>query len=152
MRTKSARHRRDIADVYHGYAVPASTLRRHVFKSETDTEVFAHLVASVRAKHPGMPLDAVVRLALHPVHGTFGLVFAFEDQPDLLIGARRGSPLIVGVGEGEYFLASDASAIVVSQRRWEAGVHSLASWPANARTHRRSTPRRWSTCTRMRWW
>jgi len=76
--------------------------------------VFAHLVASVRAKHPEMPLDMVVRTALLPVHGTFGLVFAFQDQPDLLIGARRGSPLIVGVGEGEYFLASDASAVVVS--------------------------------------
>lgn len=82
--------------------------------SDTDTEVFAHLVHSVRAKHPGMPLDMVVRTALQPVHGAFGLVFTFSDQPDLLIGCRRGSPLIVGVGEGEYFLASDASAVIVS--------------------------------------
>lgn len=53
-------------------------------------------------------------LPLQPVHGAFGLVFTFADQPDLLIGCRRGSPLIVGVGEGEYFLASDASAVIVS--------------------------------------
>jgi glucosamine--fructose-6-phosphate aminotransferase (isomerizing) len=62
-----------------------------------------------------MALDAVVRLALLPIHGTFGLVVAFADQPDLLIGARRGSPLIIGVGEHEFFLASDASAVVVRE-------------------------------------
>jgi glutamine---fructose-6-phosphate transaminase (isomerizing) len=89
------------------------------FVSDTDTEVFAHLVASVRAKHPDMPLDMVVRTALLPVHGTFGLVFSFAEQPDLLIGCRRGSPLIVGVGEGEYFLASDASAVVEHTKQVE---------------------------------
>lgn len=107
-----------IAVIHNGIVENSAALREaltaegYKFVSETDTEVFAHLVASVRAKHPDMALDAVVRTALQPVHGTFGLVFAFEDQPDLLIGARRGSPLIVGVGEGEYFLASDASAII----------------------------------------
>ena len=86
--------------------------RRCVFTSDTDTEVFAHLVSSLRRKQPDWPLEDVVRAALVPVHGAFGLVFAFADQPDLLIACRRGSPLIIGVGEGEYFVASDASAVV----------------------------------------
>lgn len=107
-----------VAIIHNGIVENSSALRQaltdagHKFVSETDTEVFAHLIASVRAKHPDLSLDKIVRLALQPVVGTFGLVVMFADQPDLLIGCRRGSPLIVGVGDGEYFLASDASAVV----------------------------------------
>ena len=90
-----------------------------VFASETDTEVFAHLVASVRRAHADWSLEAVVRAALAPVHGAFGLVFAFADEPDVLIAARRGSPLIIGVGEHELFVASDASAVVEHTKQVE---------------------------------
>ncbi len=108
--------------------------------SDTDTEVFAHLVHSVRAKHPGMPLDMVVRTALVPVHGAFGLVFSFADQPDLLIGCRRGSPLIVGVGEGEYFLASDASAVIVRPFIHAAPQLTMLQPPLSAAVCRRGRP------------
>ena len=87
--------------------------------SETDTEVFAHLVSCLRRKHPEWALEDVVRVALAPVHGAFGLVFAFADLPDVLIACRRGSPLIVGVGEGEFFVASDASAVVEHTKQVE---------------------------------
>mmetsp|Transcript_17837 Transcript_17837/g.15211 ORF Transcript_17837/g.15211 Transcript_17837/m.15211 type:complete len:140 (+) Transcript_17837:79-498(+) len=56
--------------------------------------------------------SVIVSCALSLVTGAYGVVFMFEDEPDLLIGARKGSPLILGVGEGEYMLASDASAVV----------------------------------------
>ena len=80
--------------------------------SQTDTEVLAHLVQATRRENPALaPADAV-RKALTLVNGAFGVVFLFSDQPDLIVGARRGSPLILGVGDGEYLLASDASAIV----------------------------------------
>jgi glucosamine--fructose-6-phosphate aminotransferase (isomerizing) len=78
------------------------------FRSETDTEVLAQLVGKF---YNGDLVEAVSK-ALSLVEGTFGIAVIAHDQPDVLVGARRGSPLVVGVGEGEYFLASDASAIV----------------------------------------
>ncbi|KAA0168098.1 hypothetical protein FNF31_00597 [Cafeteria roenbergensis] len=84
----------------------------YTFSSDTDTEVLAHLVFDTRKEHPALAPEEAVRKALTLVTGAFGVVFLFSDQPDLLVGARRGSPLILGVGEGEYLLASDASAIV----------------------------------------
>ena len=85
----------------------------YVFTSETDTELLAHLVEDVR-KELGSEASwaVVVSAALSLVTGTYGLVFMFKDDPDLLIGARRGSPLLLGVGNGEFYLASDGSAIV----------------------------------------
>jgi glucosamine--fructose-6-phosphate aminotransferase (isomerizing) len=74
--------------------------------------VFAHLIADVRRKQPDASLEAVVRLALQVVEGAFGVCFLFSERPDVIIGARHGSPLLLGVGEGEFFLASDASAVV----------------------------------------
>ncbi len=79
------------------------------FKSETDTEVAAHLVsAELQAGRP--PIDAVAA-ALSRLTGTFALVFLFDGEPDLLIGARKGSPLAVGYGDGEMYLGSDAIAL-----------------------------------------
>ena len=79
------------------------------FKSETDTEVVAHLIAK---NYNGNLKDAVLK-ALSLIEGTFGLAVICSDEPDTLIGARRGSPLILGIGnEGEFFLASDVSAII----------------------------------------
>ena len=79
------------------------------FKSETDTEVVAHLIAK---NYNGNLKEAVLK-ALSLIEGTFGLAVICSDEPDTLIGARRGSPLILGIGnEGEFFLASDVSAII----------------------------------------
>ena len=88
------------------------------FSSDTDSELIAHVIAGVRADcPPDVPLVDVVRQSLTQFEGTFGLGIIFADQPDLLIGARKGSPLIHGVGDGEYLLASDASAIVEHTRK-----------------------------------
>ena len=90
----------------------------HTFKSETDTEVLAHLIGHHYDKAKGdpsangQPLTLAVLNALKEVIGTYGIAVICKDCPDVLIGARRGSPLIVGVGKGENFLASDVSAIV----------------------------------------
>lgn len=80
-----------------------------VFKSETDTEVVAHLIAKL---YKG-DFKSAVLAALNKLEGTFGLAVLCADEPETIIGARRGSPLVLGLGgEGEYFLASDVTAIV----------------------------------------
>ena len=83
------------------------------FRSETDTEVLSQLVGKF---YKGDLVEAVSQ-ALSLVEGTFGIAVIAHDKPDVLVGARRGSPLVIGVGEGEYFLASDASAIVRYTKR-----------------------------------
>ncbi|HYT59386.1 MAG TPA: glutamine--fructose-6-phosphate transaminase (isomerizing), partial [Haliangiales bacterium] len=99
----------------------------HQFHSETDTEVLAHLIgdhyARIRssAPEPGPdgvpPLTRAVIEALKEVIGTYGIAVICADCPDLMVGARRGSPLLVGIGQGENFLASDASAVVAHTRQ-----------------------------------
>ncbi|MBN2035301.1 MAG: glutamine--fructose-6-phosphate transaminase (isomerizing) [Chitinispirillaceae bacterium] len=79
------------------------------FKSETDSEVLSQLVGKYYANGD---LAGAVRKALLEVHGTFGIAVVAFDNPGVLVGARKGSPLVVGVGNNELFLASDASAIV----------------------------------------
>jgi len=83
------------------------------FSSETDSEVLAHLIDSYLGKDP----EAAVQQALDRIDGTYGLIVLFRDHPDLLIGARNGSPLILGVGDGESVLASDASAFIGISRQ-----------------------------------
>jgi len=94
----------------------------YVFRSETDTEVIAHLVdrhfasASTRAARitddpTDLPHVTAVREAVAQLRGTYGLVVLFRDRPDLLVAARCGSPLVVGVGDDEHFVASDASPL-----------------------------------------
>ena len=85
----------------------------HVLRSETDTEVVAHLVESA---YRGDLADAV-RAALRRLEGAYALVVMHCDEPDRLVGARLNAPLIVGLADGESFLASDASAIVAHTRR-----------------------------------
>ncbi len=112
--------------VHNGVIENYATLREqlqtqgYVFRSATDTEVVAHLIAhhleeQIRlGKDPEdqqTALDAV-ELALRRLKGTYGLAILFRDFPDLIVSARLGSPLVVGVGKGEYFLASDASPLV----------------------------------------
>ena len=89
--------------------------RGHVFRSETDTEVVAHLIDEGLKGHGD--LEGAVREALKQVRGTYGLAILHADFPDMLIGARSGSPLVVGVGDGEQFIASDLAAILGHTRQ-----------------------------------
>ncbi len=78
------------------------------FTSETDTEVLAQLIAQL---YNG-DLEDAVRQALHEVSGTYGMAVVCADEPGVIVAARKGSPLIIGVGQGEHLLASDAAAIL----------------------------------------
>ena len=95
------------------------------FRSDTDTEVLAHLIGKLYDDSCASTVDApakkarlfeAVRTALRQVIGTYGIALVHADVPDFMIGARRGSPLVLGVGNGENFLASDVSAIVAYTR------------------------------------
>ncbi len=85
--------------------------RGHVFSSDTDTEVLAHLIEDIFISE-NVALEEAVRLALNEVHGAYAIVVLHQSEPKKLIAARKGSPLVVGIGEGEYFFASDASPII----------------------------------------
>lgn len=86
-------------------------LRGHQFLSETDTEVLIHLIEDVQQRE-GLGLVEAVRIALNQVVGAYAIAILSKGEPDLLIAARKGSPLVVGIGEGEHFLASDATPLV----------------------------------------
>ena len=103
----------------HGPLREALEKEGHRFMSQTDTEVLAHLVGShydAAEVQPGGSEGArlleAVRAALRQVVGTYGIAVMHADLPDLVVGARRGSPLVLGIGKGEHFLASDVGAIV----------------------------------------
>jgi glucosamine--fructose-6-phosphate aminotransferase (isomerizing) len=104
-----------IAVVHNGIIENYSLLKERLqkegvrFRSETDSEVLSQLIGKY---YKDCDLATAVRRALLEVEGTFGIAVVAFDNPDVLIGARRGSPLVVGIGTGELFLASDASAIV----------------------------------------
>ena len=83
-------------------------LKHHKFTSDTDTEILAHLIEE---NYSGDILSAVIE-SLKKVHGTYGLAVIDRRTPDRIIAARLGSPLVIGVGEGEYYVASDASPIL----------------------------------------
>ena len=83
------------------------------FKSETDTEVVAHLIARY---YNGNLKEAVLK-AISKIEGTFGLAVICKSEPGTLIGARRGSPLILGIGQDEFYLASDVSAIIMHTQK-----------------------------------
>jgi glucosamine--fructose-6-phosphate aminotransferase (isomerizing) len=81
----------------------------HVFTTETDTETVAHLLTHLLAE--GRTPEQAMAIAMSRLHGAFSLAIMFADNPGLMAGARRGSPLAVGYGEGEMFLGSDAMAL-----------------------------------------
>ncbi len=85
------------------------------FVSATDTETLAHLIEEM--KKVSGDLETAVRLALRQVEGTYGLAVVSSEEPDKIIAARKGSPLIIGVGAGEHFIASDAAAIIPYTRQ-----------------------------------
>ena len=80
------------------------------FLSETDTEVIAHLIDSIAVK--GVSLEQAVREAIGRLQGAYAIAVIDERSPDVVVGARKGSPLVVGLGQGEFFLASDIPAIL----------------------------------------
>jgi glucosamine--fructose-6-phosphate aminotransferase (isomerizing) len=110
---------RKIALVHNGiienYAYLRETLERegHEFQSETDSEVLVHLVE----KHFKGNLEVAVQQALQSVTGTYGIAVIAVDDPGKIVGARNGSPLVVGIGDGEHFLASDVPAILRHTRQ-----------------------------------
>jgi glucosamine--fructose-6-phosphate aminotransferase (isomerizing) len=116
----------DLAVVHNGVIENYDALKQRllqngcVFKSDTDTEVLAHLIAEYYRKYQGMNGGALTKAvceALGEVIGTYGLAVISSRQPGVLVGARRGSPLIIGIGENEHFLASDANAIVAHTKQ-----------------------------------
>lgn len=81
------------------------------FDSDTDTEVLLKFIEDIQQKNQ-CPLEEAVRIALKRVVGAYVIILIDEDNPDTLIAARKGSPLVIGIGKGEHFLASDASPII----------------------------------------
>ena len=107
----------DMAMIHNGIIENYATLkeelvqRGHQFKSDTDTEVLIHLIEDVQ-KNAGLDLAEAVRVALTQVVGAYAIVILSKDSPESLIGAKKGSPMVVGIGENEFFMASDATPIV----------------------------------------
>ncbi|MDH4298970.1 MAG: class II glutamine amidotransferase, partial [Cyclobacteriaceae bacterium] len=106
-----------LAIIHNGIIENYSTLKQellnkgHTFLSETDTEVLIHFVEDIK-DHNDCTLEEAVRLALTKVVGAYAIVVMSVDDPTVLIAARKGSPLVLGVGKDEYFMASDATPIV----------------------------------------
>ena len=90
--------------------------RGHIFKSETDTESVVHLLSDARKSHNG-DLAAAMRDVCGQLRGSFTLLAIHADEPGRIVGARRNSPLVVGVGDGEMFLASDVAAFIAHTKR-----------------------------------
>ena len=86
--------------------------RGHEFKSDTDTEVLVHLIEDIYIHNEGLPFEEAVRMALGQVIGAYAVVVLNKTMPDLLIGARKGSPMVIGIGDGEHYIASDAAPLV----------------------------------------
>ncbi|MBD3368501.1 MAG: glutamine--fructose-6-phosphate transaminase (isomerizing) [Candidatus Eisenbacteria bacterium] len=103
-----------IAVVHNGIVENYRALRRaleesgHTFRSKTDTEVLAHLIE----EHYEGNLEAAVRAALARVHGAYGIAVIHADEPGKLVGARNGSPLVVGIAKNSFYVASDVAALV----------------------------------------
>jgi glucosamine--fructose-6-phosphate aminotransferase (isomerizing) len=110
-----------IAVVHNGIVENATALRHeleargHKFSSETDTEVLAHLIEA--ASEDGEPLEDAVIDALRLVEGTYGIAVISTRDPDKIVCARKGSPLLLGLGEKEFYVASDVAAILEHTRQ-----------------------------------
>lgn len=107
-----------IALVHNGIIENYNTLKKELknkgraFHTDTDTEVIAQLIEEIYENEEDITFEHAVQLALKQVVGTYGLAILNTEEPDRIIVARKGSPLLLGVGEGEMFVASDASPIV----------------------------------------
>ena len=107
----------ELAIIHNGIIENYATLKDalielgHSFKSDTDTEVLVHLIEEIQKKYD-LPIEDAVRKSLEKVVGAYAIVVIDKKNPDLVIGARNSSPLVFGLGEDEFFLASDASPII----------------------------------------
>ncbi len=99
--------------IIENYALLKKALEKegHKFSSDTDTEVLVHLIEEIQ-KHEALPLEEAVRAALERVVGAYAIVVMDKESPGKLVAARKASPLVIGIGQGEYFLASDPTPIV----------------------------------------
>ncbi len=111
-----------IALVHNGiienYALLKTALEKegHVFESETDTEVLTHLIEAIQMQDD-LPIEEAVRIALTRVIGAYAIVVIDREDPSKIVAARKASPLVVGLGKDEFFLASDATPIVEYTKR-----------------------------------
>ena len=131
-----------LAVIHNGIIENYSELRKelesrgHKFSSETDTESVAHLLSDLRKKHSG-DLSTAMREAVKALRGSFTLLAIHGDAPEVVVGVRRNSPLVVGLGDGENFMASDVAAFIdYTKRAIELGrsrAHIITSL-----THHRS--------------
>lgn len=107
----------ELAMIHNGIIENYSSIRQelinkgHTFHSETDTEVFIHFIEDIKENND-VTLEEAVRLALTKVVGAYAIVVMSKNDPTTLIAARKGSPLVLGLGKNEYFLASDATPII----------------------------------------
>ena len=107
-----------IALIHNGIIENYSVLKKDLiskgyeFKSDTDSEVLVHLIDSIWSEKPEIGFEAAVRAALYHVEGAYGLCIISLREPDKVVVARKGSPLVIGIGDGEYFIASDGAPIV----------------------------------------
>src|SRR5213592_4223648 len=110
--------RERVAVVHNGIIENADALRAaleragHRFRTDTDTETLAHLIEDA----PGATLEERVAAAIGAVVGTYGLAVLSADEPGKVVVARQGSPVLLGIGEGEFFVASDAAAVLAHTR------------------------------------
>jgi glutamine---fructose-6-phosphate transaminase (isomerizing) len=111
-----------LAIIHNGIIENYNTLKKelksrgYLFESDTDTEVLMYLIEDIQLNEK-VDLVEAVQIALTQVIGAYAIVVISRDDPDMLIAARKGSPLVVGIGEGEFFLASDATPIVEYTRQ-----------------------------------
>lgn len=110
-------HKQKLAIIHNGiienYAALKTELKKrgHEFESDTDTEVLIHLIEDIEQKE-AVSLEEAVRIALNQVIGAYAIVIVSKDDPNKLIAARKSSPLVIGIGKDEFFIASDASPLV----------------------------------------
>jgi glucosamine--fructose-6-phosphate aminotransferase (isomerizing) len=108
---------KSLAIIHNGIIENYASLRSELIKrgykfiSETDTEVLIHLIEDIK-ENEKVKLEEAIRIALNQVIGAYAIVVISKENPDLIIAARKGSPMVVGIGKGEFFVASDATPIV----------------------------------------
>ncbi|MCX6245961.1 MAG: glutamine--fructose-6-phosphate transaminase (isomerizing) [Bacteroidetes bacterium] len=108
---------KSLAIIHNGIIENYGTLRSelinrgYVFTSETDTEVLIHLIEDIK-ENEKVELEEAVRIALNQVIGAYAIVVLSKENPDMIIAARKGSPMVIGIGKDEFFVASDATPIV----------------------------------------
>ena len=113
---------KELAIIHNGIIENYASLKKELlnrgykFESDTDTEVLIYLIEDIQ-KNEQVDLYEAVRIALNQVIGAYAIVIVSKHEPDVLVAARKGSPLVIGVGEGEYYIASDASPIIEYTRK-----------------------------------